>query len=249
VVIILAVPAAGLFLDKAIKRGVETFGPKLTKVEIKLDSVNLSVISGSGSIKGLVVGNPEGFQTPSAIRVGSATLVLKPSSLLSDKIVIKSIKLQAPEITCELNLKNRNLKDNNLSKILANVQEAAGGGGKEPSKPQEPGQPAEAKPAKKLQVDEFIITGGKINVSITDMGGSAATVPLPDIHIKDLGTGPEGITAAELTQRVLEAIQQNTIQAASGVATASAVKAVEGAGTNAVERLTKGLGGLLKKDK
>ena len=35
VLMILAVLAVGLFLDKAIKRGVETFGPKLAKVEIQ----------------------------------------------------------------------------------------------------------------------------------------------------------------------------------------------------------------------
>ena len=70
VVVILAVLAVGLFLDGAIKRGVETFGPKLTKVDIKLQSVSLSLLSGAGTIKGLVVGNPEGFKTPSAISVG-----------------------------------------------------------------------------------------------------------------------------------------------------------------------------------
>ena len=99
VVVILAVLAAGLFLDGAIKRGVETFGPKLTKVDIKLQSVSLSLLSGAGTIKGLVVGNPEGFKTPSAISVGEATFALKPSSLLSDKIIIKTINVQGPEIT------------------------------------------------------------------------------------------------------------------------------------------------------
>src|SRR5512137_1595591 len=94
VVLVLAILAVGLFLDKAIKSAVETFGPKLTKVDITLQSVNLSLLSGSGAIKGLVVGNPQGFKTPSAITVGTASLTLKPSSLLSEKIVIKSINVQ-----------------------------------------------------------------------------------------------------------------------------------------------------------
>ena len=133
---ILAVVAVGLCLDGIIKKGVETLGPKLTKVDIKLDSVKLSLFSGAGTLKGLVVGNPEGYRTPSAISVGTATLALKPGSLLSDKIVITSINVQAPEITYETDLKH-----NNLSQILANVQAATGGGGKEPAKPQEPAQP------------------------------------------------------------------------------------------------------------
>jgi uncharacterized protein involved in outer membrane biogenesis len=247
VVVVLVVLAAGLFLDGAIKRGVETFGPRLTKVDIKLQSVHLSLFSGSGTVKGLVVGNPEGFKTPSAISVGTVTLALKPGSLLSDKIVITSINVQGPEITYETDLKH-----NNLSKILANVQEAAGGGQTEPAKPQESAQPKGAKPAKKLEVDEFIITGGKIYVSVTTLGGQAATIPLPDIHLPALGTGPDGITPAELTKKVLEAIEKDATQAASGAVAdigKGAVYLTKQAGglrTNAVDKVTKGLGGFLK---
>jgi uncharacterized protein involved in outer membrane biogenesis len=248
VVIILAVLAAGLFMDGIIKRGVETFGPRLTKVDIKLKSVSLSLLSGSGTIKGLVVGNPEGYKSPSAINVGEATLALKSGSLLSDKIVIKIIKLQAPEITFETDLQH-----NNLSKILSNVQETTGGGRQETAKPQEPSQPREAKPAKKLEVDEFVIIGGIVHVSATGLVQGAATIPLPEISLHDLGTGPDGITPAELTKLVLEAIETKAAQAASGALTdiskgaVNAAKDLANPGSNTLENVTKGLGGFLKK--
>ena len=248
VVLILAVLAVGMFLDRAIKSGVETFGPKLTKVDIKLQSVRLSLLSGSGSIKGLVVGNPEGYKTPSAINIGVASLSLKPRSLLSDKIVVKSINVQAPEITFETDLRH-----NNLSKILANVQEATGGGTKEPGKPQEPSQPEGAKPAKKLQVDDFVISGGKIRVSVTALGGKTATVPLPDIHLQNLGTGPEGITPAELAKKVIEEIEKGASQAAEGAvvdlgkgALYIGKEASNTASSNAVQSVTKSLGNIFK---
>ena len=248
VVAVLAILAVGMFLDKAIKSGVETFGPKLTKVDITLQSVNLSLLSGSGSIKGLVVGNPQGFKSPSAIKVGTASLSLKPSSLLSDKIVVKSIKIQGPEITLETDFRG-----NNLKKIVANVQEATGGTTKGPAKPQEPAQPKETKPAKKLEVDEFVITGGKVHLAMTVLGGQAVTVPLPDIHLKDLGTGPDGITPGELTERVLKAIENGAVQAAAGAVSdigktaANLTKGMAGSASNAVESVTKGIGDLFKK--
>ncbi|MCX6924559.1 MAG: AsmA family protein [Verrucomicrobia bacterium] len=248
VVVILAMLAVGLFLDRAIKTGVETFGPKLAKVDVKLQSVSLSLLSGSGTIKGLVVGNPAGFKTPSAISVGTASLSLKPGSLLSDKIVIKSINVQGPEITFETDLKG-----NNLSKILANVQESTGGGAKEPAKPQQPRQPNEAKPPRKLQVDDFVISGGMVHVSVTMLGGQAATIPLPEIHLQDLGKGPEGITPGELSQRVLEAVEKGASEAAAGnvinIGKGSFSLTKDGAktGSNAVESITKGVGNLFKK--
>jgi hypothetical protein len=248
VVVVLAVLAAGFFLDGAIKRGVETFGPRLTKVDIKLQSVRLSLFSGSGTVKGLVVGNPEGFKTPSAISVGAATLVLKPGSLLSDKVVIKSINIQGPEIWYETDLRH-----NNLSKILANMQEAPSGGQAAPAKPQEPAQPKEAKPAKKLEVDEFIITGGMVHVNVNTLVGQAAMIPLPDIRLKDLGTGPDGITSAELAKLVLDEIEKRASQAASatladiGKGAVYLGKSAGSLATNPVDTVTKGLGGFLNK--
>src|SRR5579871_6000224 len=99
VLIILGVLAVGLFLDGAVKRGIETVGPMLTQVEVKLDSASISLLSGSGKLKGLLVGNPTGYKTPSAIQVGDATLAIQPGSIFSSKVIIHSINVQAPEIT------------------------------------------------------------------------------------------------------------------------------------------------------
>src|SRR5712671_845570 len=91
VLVLLAVLATHLFLDTAIKKGIETVGPKITKTDVRLNSVTLSLLSGSGKIKGFVLGNPQGFKTPAAISVGIANLTIEPRSLLDDKVVIHDI--------------------------------------------------------------------------------------------------------------------------------------------------------------
>lgn len=242
-VVVLAVVAVGLLLDKAIKRGVETVGPMVTKTEVKLDSVSLSLLTGSGKIKGLVVGNPEGYKTPSAINLGSASLSLQPGSVLADKVIVKSINVQGPEVTFETDLKG-----NNLSKLLANVQASTGGTDKEPSR-----EPAGSKPAKKLQVDDFLITGGKIHVSLTALAGQKATVPLPEIHLTNLGQGSDGITAAELTKVVISAIEKEAVKAAAGAVTdlsktaGDLNKSLDKVTGGSADKITKGVGDLLKK--
>src|SRR5205085_1505276 len=118
-------------------------------------------------------------------------LALKLGSVFSDKVIIKSIELKEPEITLEGTLRG----DNNLSKILSNV-EGTSNSTNEPAVQTTPG-----KPAKKLEVDDFLITGAKVHVNITSVG--EFTVPIPEIHLTDLGKGQDGITAAELTKLVL----------------------------------------------
>ena len=243
VLLVLGVLTVSLFLDATLKRAVETLGPKLAKVDINLDNVSLSLLSGSGAIHGLAVGNPEGFKTPHAIRVASASLAVKPRSLFADKIVIKSIVVDAAEITFE-----GGFGGNNLSKILSNVESATG-----PGKTNAAAQPAAQKPGRKLEVDEFVIRNAKLNVSLNNLGGSSFAVMLPDIHLSDLGTGPDGITAGELTKRILVEIERNAVKAASGGAgdfrksAAGLAKELGMTAGGSATNLTKSFGDLFKK--
>src|SRR4051812_28041491 len=104
VLLLLAALALRLVVDGQGKRAVETIGPQLTKVSVKVNSVNLMLLAGSGKISGLVVGNPEGYKSPSAISTRTASLAILPASLLSEKYVIKSINLEGPDVTFETDL-------------------------------------------------------------------------------------------------------------------------------------------------
>src|ERR1019366_3555996 len=102
VIVVLVVVGAivvGSHLGDIVKAGLETVGPKVTQTTLKVDSVNLSVLSGSVGVTGLVLGSPEGYQTPSAVSIGKAAVSLTPGSILSDKIVIRSVEIRDAEIT------------------------------------------------------------------------------------------------------------------------------------------------------
>lgn len=234
-----------IFLGSIVKAGVEQVGPMVTKVPVKLGAASVSIVSGSGTLKNFELGNPEGFKSGYAIKVGSIGVAISPGSILSDKVVVRSVKVEAPEITYE-----QALGGNNLSKILANVQSIAG-----TNTATQPSQPAG--PGKKLQVDEFVITGGRITVAATMLGGKGATLPLPEIRLSQLGQGPEGITPAELIEKALGAITSGTIKAVAEGASELAkqgfnvgkdVVGETGAkATDAAKKIGGGLGDLLKK--
>jgi hypothetical protein len=206
VVLVLLVAAVGgsiYFLGAIVKKGVETVGPQITKTELRLNSATLSLLSGSGKLKGLFVGNPQGFKAESAIKVGAVSLGVVPLSVFSDKVHVTQVNVEMPEITFE-----GGLKGNNLSKLLDNVQASTGGAGASASN--------DKASSRKIQVDDLLITGGKINLSVDagPLGSKSATVPLPEIHLTRLGGGPDGITAGDLTAKVLKEILQAAIPAA-----------------------------------
>jgi uncharacterized protein involved in outer membrane biogenesis len=246
VLAIIAVIVAGLFLGNIVKAGVETVGPKITQVPIQVDAVTLSLLTGSAKIEGLVVGNPEGYKTPQAISVGVVAVGVNPLSVLSDKIVVRSIEVRSPEITFEGNP----FSGNNLTKIRDNVS-AATASSQKPSTNQT--AQATSKPGKKLEVDDFLITGAKVHVSLTGMAGKQMTLPLPDIHLTDMGKGADGITATDLTRRVLDALTAATVKAVANAASdvgAGAVNLGKDTGKAVggdMNKVTKGLGGLFKK--
>lgn len=242
VCLIVLVVALALSLGSIVKKGVETVGPQITKTEMKLDSAVISILSGSGTLKGFLLGNPEGFKTPSAIQAGEVSLGIKPGSVLSDKIQVTHIRVINPQITFEGTLGTQN----NLSKILENVEAASGGSSKGTNQP----APASSGASQKLQVDDFLITGAKVNASMTMLAGKAYTVVIPDIHFTALGTGPDGITAAELTRRVLNEVTAATLKALEknmGDITKGATDVLSKEATNALDKATKSVGDLFNK--
>ena len=103
VLIVVAVIVVGLFLGKIVKAGMEAVGPKITQTTLTVDAVDVSLLTGSATVKNLVIGNPQGYKAPSAISVGLAAVSVSSMSVLSDKIVVKSIRVESPEITFEGN--------------------------------------------------------------------------------------------------------------------------------------------------
>ena len=237
VVALLAVVAFFLSLNSIVKHGVVTFGPEVIKAPIQLDGVSLSAASGSGELRGLVVGNPEGFKTPHAVKLGTASLQVKPASLLGDKLVVQSIKADGAEITFE-----GSLGSSNLGKIQENVDAYV-------ASLLGPASKDKKSAGKKLQVDELIISNAKINLSMTILGGKSATLPLPEIKLSNLGQGPDGITPAEVIKVVMKEVMSKAATAIIG-ALGSLDKGVTGAAKGTVDAakgVTKGIGDMFKK--
>jgi uncharacterized protein involved in outer membrane biogenesis len=199
VVLAVVLVAVAFSLGAIVKRGVETIGPSATRVDVTLKSAQVWLLAWRVQLNGLVIGNPPGCKTSSAIAVDSVSVRIKPGSMFSDKLVVESIKVTAPVITLEGGLTGDNLK-----KIEKNLNDYIGSSSTAPN-PSAPSS-SSAKPERKIQVNELEITGAKLQVNTKLSGGRTITLSIPDIHLMDLGTGLQGIAPVEVGQRALQAV-------------------------------------------
>ncbi|HVU08787.1 MAG TPA: AsmA family protein [Verrucomicrobiae bacterium] len=206
VVVVAVAIVVSLMLGPVVKKAVETVGPQMTKTTVTLDDINLSLLTGSAMIKGFTIGNPQGYKATNAISVDEVSVGVNPLTVFSEKIVLRSIHVKSPEITFE----GDPFSGNNLTQIDDNLKSASKNQKSTPSQTNQVVQ--SAKPAKKFEVDDFLLTGAKIHINYA---GQEMAVDLPDVHLTNLGTESDGLTSAEVSKRVLDAIIAATIKAVS----------------------------------
>lgn len=216
-------------LGMMVKTAVTNGGPLLLGVPVTLEKADFRLLQGIIRLRGFTLGNPEGFKTEHAIKVDEVAVDFDMPSLFRDTFVIRRIRVKAPEIVYELGLGN-----SNIGRILEKVESGE-------AKP-------EAEPAsgqKKVIIEDFLIEGARVRLSATLAMGAAAPIPLPDIHLKDIGKEKQGASPAEVVRKVFGAIAGSVTGVASGAVNLAAdgAKAV-GAGAGKVVEGVKGLIGL-----
>jgi uncharacterized protein involved in outer membrane biogenesis len=219
-VILVALVFFGLSkIGPLIKVAVNTYGPQITKTEVRLGDVSVSIFSGEAKLKDFLLGNPKGFTAPQAMKVGSVYVNVDEKSLTKDTLVIDKIEVVRPEITYE-----RAGGTDNFQTILNNVMSATGQAtpAKKPA--------AEKGGGKKLLIRDFVLKDGKVSLTMAGLAGKTVTASLPDIHLKDIGKDQGGTAPAEAFKEVFAALHKEITS--SGV-TDSLKKGLKDAGLSA----------------
>ena len=234
VVIVAIVVVLGISnLGPMIKNAVNTFGPEITKTEVKLGDVGISLFSAEAKLKDFFLGNPEGFKSPQALRVGSIHVNVDEKSLTKDTIIIDRIEVVAPEINYEKVRGTDNFKaiQNNVNKTVSanKAAKTSGAEGKEGG-------------GKKIIIKNFIVKDGKVNLAMSALGGKTIAAKLPDVHLKDVGQKKGGASPADAFKEIFDTLYAKITSPAVTDALSQGLKTLTGGAKSVTEGVTKQMG-------
>lgn len=183
---IILVVALTLSIDYIIKSNIETTGSEVLQTELTVDNVSLSIFRGTGSISGIKIANPEGFEEGDALTVLSVDLRMKPFSIFSNTVIIEELEIQNLEILYRLQPGG-----SNLGTLNQNLQ----------SHIPDPDETADIF----VVIDRFLMEETSLTISIDIEDVEPVTATLDRVEITGIGRD-EATDAAEAMRIILEAI-------------------------------------------
>lgn len=193
--LLIAFIAISFTIDSIVKSGIEEIGTEMTGTQVSVGSVSISPFSGSGTISGFRVANPEGYSQDNAVNIDNFSIKLEPFTLFSDEIIINQINITDASVYVE-----QKLPENNIREIMDHIN----------SVPDEEASDA------RLIIERFVLDNGTASL-YTEVGGErSARVEISRIELQDLGRASGQQTAAAVIQQVAEEVAGESLRAAAG---------------------------------
>jgi uncharacterized protein involved in outer membrane biogenesis len=192
-IILLALLAVGLSnLGPIVAKAINVYGPRLTKTEVHVSNVDISLLSGTATLSDFILGSPKGYTAPETLKARSIYLDVDERSLLGDSPVIHRIEVFRPEIFYE----KRDGTDN-----LQTLLEAMRSSQRKP-------EPSDSRKAagKRLLIKDLIVRGGTLNVIVPGTGGQNAKLSLSELHLRNVSEQTPRAVTADILSAVLDAI-------------------------------------------
>ncbi|MDZ4754073.1 MAG: hypothetical protein SGJ11_06210 [Phycisphaerae bacterium] len=205
--VLVVVAAVGVFVyvDQIAKGAIERAGTRVLGVETKLDSVSIGLLSGSATLGGLHIANPEGCKGPEFLLLKKGDIGVTPSSLLADVVHIPKMAFDG----LGLDFEQRIGGDSNVDVILANAKKFVGTDG---------GKSASTSSKKfvidTLELNNVVVTARTTGMPIADRG---IVINVPKIVLSDIGSaGSDPVGLEQLSAMVVEAVLKAVMEASQG---------------------------------
>lgn len=181
-------------IDSIVSSNIEQIGSEMTGTPVTVDGVSISPFSGSGTIRGFRVANPEGYSQEHAIEMTEFSIELEPFTLFSDEIIVNNITISDASVYVE-----QKLPENNIREIMSQVNSI------------QEGETSDAR----LIIEHFVLENGTADL-YTEVGGErSASVDISRIELKDLGRASGQETAEAVIKQIAEEVAGESLEAAA----------------------------------
>ncbi|MCG8414363.1 MAG: hypothetical protein MI746_09105 [Pseudomonadales bacterium] len=184
---------AYFYLDSLVTSGIQVVGSQVLGTQVTVDSASISPLTGSGSINGLRIENPEGFNSQYAFELEEVSVSLNVGSVFSDVVEVDSVVIRDPEITYE-----RRLTSDNIGALIDNLP----GSGSEAAE-----QSEATESSSQLIIREFLMESPQLNLVAASI---EAPIPLPDISLSNIGEENDA-SVAQAMRQILGAISTSIL--------------------------------------
>lgn len=206
VVLILAVPVVIMSRASALIRdAVETYGPELVGAPVSLGGVTFSLINGEAGLENLVIGNPPGFKSDYAFSLGKLHIKLNPMSLFSERIEIRELMIDQPDLIWEIRKGGSNFQV--LQKNLPATDSSDA-----------------AEDSLLVMIDHVYLNGTRVTIEGLPVSRDTS-MSLPDLHIENIGRDEGGVTFGNAMDEIFSVI----MPAVTKVALSQQIKGLSGA--------------------
>lgn len=200
-ILLLVIVGLGVYVvmnsGSLIKTAVETYGPRYLGVDVQLGSADISVTDGTGELRGLVIGNPQGFDGQYAFKLGAIKLGIDPMAQSETLIRVRDIEIDSADLA--MIAKGT---DTNLQALMAHLSSDSG---------TESAAEESAGPEPKIIIENFAFTNARTSLSSDILGDKA--VEIPDIRLTGIGEKSQGVTIKEALKELLSPIVQASTRA------------------------------------
>jgi hypothetical protein len=208
-------------LDGAVASAIERHGSALTGTSVDVAGVDLALSAGRADLAGVTVGNPRGYDTDYAVRIGSAAVELDIGSLAGAVPVIEELVLDGALINAEQRAAASNLTD---------IQQHATGSSSE-APAGEPGR---------IVVERFRVRNARVLLTSEHLS-TPEELPLRDVVVENIGSATGGVTYSEAAEAMLLPILAAARSAAAERLRVAAVDAVSEAAREELDEETQQL--------
>lgn len=205
VLIVIAVATIPIWVDGAVQKAIEKQGTAALGVTTEIESVSIAVFGGEASLRGLKIGNVDGYAAPHFMHMDSGRVAVTLGSLTEDTIVIPELVIDGVDLRLE-----RKGDGANYEKIVENLEKNVGGDD----------APKDATDGKKFVIKSIVIRNINVEAyaSLTGLARRPVTGKVNELRFENIGSETDGgAVLAVVVDKIVSAVLAGVLKSNIGL--------------------------------